>query len=477
VLLEQNALVSTCKPFLSRTLFDKFVKIAHVQKPDAPWPQKMIANVSTAEVEVLDLMKGYLKEVAKTMEAKMWDSKSESEPTPHIIKLDLKKDSRVSSTSKTNRTHLHGQLVSYSNEHKKSISQIATSKSYFVTGGSDCCIKIWGLEKMDFLLNSKYTLQLNTKLSNRINTVAIHEDKVCAATDKGLLYVYDMNSVPSLSQGYTIGSSLENWSNEPLEHSNGMSINVIQSGIYGLLVCGNQQGMLTGIDTRMHREVFKWDNGIQHGPITTMCWEDNWMITGTQRGYLTLWDVRYRIKVESWKVANSPIHKFGVIKNDVCPNILVCSDSPSILQLSLDTLKVVKQYKYGKEEPEVKDDLYGIKDLDFKSTNTTSCHVFDDGSFITGGSDKKVRYWNTTDSTQSNVLIGRVQDEYYSYSSKMDKGVQVIEESVQTIPSKSRIKLSLQLPSAHSDTITDLTCTNGTTVITTSRDGGLKVWN
>ncbi len=116
-----------------------------------------------------------------------------------------------------------------------------------------------------------------------------------------------------------------------------------------LMVVGTELGVLLGFDTRIStRDVFrlqsdlKWGNGhyknviqvrviyvlflcLGIGLLSSLCVDEdqNWMCTGTSKGILTCWDLRFGVPVNTMKTDTpvrklkpSPLHAGGVFS---CP--------------------------------------------------------------------------------------------------------------------------------------------------------------
>jgi len=62
------------------------------------------------------------------------------------------------------------------------------------------------------------------------------------------------------------------------------------------------KGTICGLDLRSMQLSWSVENPRSHGIITAMVTDraHNWLLVGTSRGILTLWDLRFRIPLRSW---------------------------------------------------------------------------------------------------------------------------------------------------------------------------------
>jgi phosphoinositide-3-kinase regulatory subunit 4 len=229
-----------------------------------------------------------------------------------------------------------GQICAQSHEHKGSINELAVhdSLSWFVSGGNDGTVKLWDLKQAekDYSMTSSLTCLLPN--SGKVITCAIlnmSSPLIASGTNKGWLNLFHASvgtTVCSIliteegiefnSTNTMLGNSMSS-SIRSAQASSAPSVNVIRPFTINntpLLMVGNQSGMILGIDPRMLREAFIWKSkeSIQQGPITAICGEESWMATGTRRGFLTLWDLRFQISVSTSRISNTAINRMGVYR-------------------------------------------------------------------------------------------------------------------------------------------------------------------
>ena len=70
-----------------------------------------------------------------------------------------------------------------------------------------------------------------------------------------------------------------------------------------LLIYGTKKGYLTAIDLRSMKAAWSFEPPPHYGQLTSMITDraQTWIMAGTHRGVLALWDTRFSIMVKSWQ--------------------------------------------------------------------------------------------------------------------------------------------------------------------------------
>ncbi|KAF0971538.1 hypothetical protein FDP41_010144 [Naegleria fowleri] len=401
----------------------------------------------------------------------------------------------------------NGNLFGQSTEHKGSVNEISVHDSlyWFVTGGNDGTVRLWDLTntERDFAMNSKMTYTI-IQGGGRVNSVAIlnvTSPLIAACTDKGWIHVFSADLGTTM---YTITISdsgaifVQSSSGSKTQEA---SINVVRPlniGNQPLLICGNQNGMVVGIDPRAAREAFSWKSkeALEQGPISEICCGDNepWVISSTKRGFLTLWDLRYQISVSNTRINESAINRISICKNSVLtssfssPSVYIASQNNDINLWSLETQQTLYKFRYYEERKQ-----FSTEEPTF---DINALYVNDyDGCFYSGSSDGIVRFWDVNKIDQSYVVSGASQ-QAFMYGAKKEDNCTVFTEDVMSLQrtdqsltsstTSNRGKggtFSQPIATHHLDTITDIEVVSGVSkghfqplLLTASRDGMLKVW-
>ncbi|KAL9641455.1 hypothetical protein ABK040_013380 [Willaertia magna] len=435
------------------------------------------------------------------------------------------------SSEKIARWRPNGSLFGQSTEHKGPINELAVHESlaWFVSGGNDGTVRLWDLNSSDrdFALTSKMTYTI-TQGGGRINSVAIlnaTSPLITTCTDKGWVHVFSADLGSTM---YTIlitekGAKFVQSKSSPSPSMFESSVNVVRPFVMNslpLLICGNQNGVVAGIDPRCAKEAFSWKSkeSLEQGPISSICCGDNepWMVTGTKRGYLTLWDMRYQINVSNTRVTDSAINKICLVKNTPnstltsnfnSPSICIASQGRDIDIWNLENQQTVYKFRCSlsesarrktvttQNEPQtfsgvdpfaineikkvVKDRRLGTEEPNFE-VKALYVNEFD-GSFYSGSSDGTVRFWDTNQIEQS--YISDDSSCCTIYVEDNAKGENSSLNSYSSGISRRGGTFSTPVVTHHLDTITDITVVSSTAkghyqplLITSSRDGVLKVW-
>lgn len=75
------------------------------------------------------------------------------------------------------------------------------------------------------------------------------------------------------------------------------------------LIYGTAQSKIVVLDIRTLRIFEEYENPKHLGPISCICIDrkHSWLIVGTLSGYLSLWDLRFGLLLQSWKIDDSPL--------------------------------------------------------------------------------------------------------------------------------------------------------------------------
>jgi len=338
--------------------------------------------------------------------------------------------------------------------------------------------------------------------------VAICENShsVASGSDQGSIHVFRVECMPKKEGNtrYTGCTSIKyidklEGSIVEIEHFN------TQSQSQSMLVYATTKGKIHGWDLRARKEAWLMENPLNLGLIQAFVIDPqkNWLIVGTSRGFFTCWDIRFNIPIKTWRhpskrKINKLIH-YNSARSSSCiyssstPNevdvwdvetgqcrqlfrVLPTTDIPPIPSLQAN--------QTGSNPLD-----YGIDDLQSFGTQNeplirSLLSPVDCQYLITGGTDKKIRFWDINNTANSYIICGQernsLKPRYGSVSS--DAGLTVYQETPVN-PSEIVVdtdsKHKTPLPSVnHHDCILDLKCVElpHRMLLSASRDGVVKVW-
>jgi phosphoinositide-3-kinase regulatory subunit 4 len=388
-----------------------------------------------------------------------------------------------------------GQICAQSQEHKGAINEIAVhdSLTWFVTGGNDGTVRLWDLrqQERDYSMISKLTCNLPPTAGKAMSVAVLSMSSplIAAATDRGSLHFFSADLGTTIYQIQVTEEGAQFMQpfevNSKVSQAQHPSINVIRPFSISstpLLMVGNQSGSIIGIDPRVRREAFLWrsKDSIQQGPITSLCGEESWMVSGTRRGFLTLWDLRFQIGVSTSRISHTPIYRMGTCNEptnsssssngSLSPSIYVAAGTRDIKLWDLESRTVSAVYRcydkrsssYAKSRSRTPSssslsettssgsstgstgsgptertrrtsatstkDPFAVKELErinWEDTQTSpfearALYAFPNGNLLTGSSDCRIRYWDRDQVEQSYVVSGLESTETCQYTVQTD---------------------------------------------------------
>lgn len=213
-----------------------------------------------------------------------------------------------------------GDLVAYLKEHTSSITTVDVSSdhSYFITGDDSGILKLWDTSKLE--RNVSHSSVLSVELDNPITKLKMLPKFHCfaVATKDGSLRVMSINFNKSkksaLVESVTIIREMK------LDDDQyALDINVGSRQQNHMLYVVSSLSQIISIDMRNMDVNSKLQNNPLYGIITTftMPQDDSWVLVGTSKGVISLWDLRFQVHLKSWKFKNSsPITKMSMCASE-----------------------------------------------------------------------------------------------------------------------------------------------------------------
>ncbi|KAL9103135.1 MAG: hypothetical protein Q9163_001779 [Psora crenata] len=379
----------------------------------------------------------------------------------------------------------HGTLIGTFGEHTAPITRVVPSPdhAFFITGSDDGTVKIWD------------TLRLERNLAHRSRQTFIHAEGakvkalcfventhtfVSAANDGSIKVVKVDYSIIGDSPKYGRLRVVREYQLPIGDHA--LWFDHAKTESHSLLLLATNSSKIVALDLRDMAELYTLTNPIHHGTPTCFCvnYKQGWLVLGTSHGILDLWDLRFHLRLKAWglvggtrihRVAISPFHSHGrkicvtggTGQTDVTVWDLETNDCCEVFRTgvtkgsSKDILKSYEAWKVDDEKPEGILGRFataigpigggndgpdkGIHALAIKADGSDDVHQDSQAGFlITGGLDKKLRFWDYRRSEASMVISGLDAEEPQPRYST-------------TRPTASLIlhteRLSQQSPSAH----------------------------
>ncbi|KAL8833172.1 MAG: hypothetical protein Q9170_004429 [Blastenia crenularia] len=346
-----------------------------------------------------------------------------------------------------------GILVATFGEHTAAINLVLPSPdhAFFVTASDDGTVKVWD------------TLRLERNLAYRSRQTHEHVDGakvkcvtfvqnthtfVSGATDGSINVVrVDHKRVGDASR-YGKTRVLREYQLPEDEYA--LHLEHFKAEAQSVLIVATNKSRVIALDLRDMTELYSFENPVHHGTPTCLCVDPkhHWLVVGTTHGILDLWDVRWKLKLRSWGLGGgTPIHYIrihpfrgakkwlciggGTGQMDVtvwdlergdCREIYRVGGSRSITK---DDLKMYEARNVDEEKPESMLSRFatsvepaGLANPD-RSIRAMALGLdmshdgveAKSGFFLTGGSDRKLRFWDGMRLDLSKVISGLDVDE------------------------------------------------------------------
>lgn len=431
--------------------------------------------------------------------------------------------------------------------HTAPVVRLAVShdQRFFVSGSHDGTCRVWDAEKAgksSGVLESSLTYSLSDIKFDRkrVNDLAMIEGShsVASANSDGSVHVWRVDLVSSSSTNLTdankyarrVAGSTEI---KKINPSEGEILNVNQFNTQGssiLMFATNKY--IHSWDLRCSKEPFCLKNMQDIGYVTNVAVgnDRNWFVVGTNRGFISLWDLRYQQIMKLWHHSRSnPINRLatsfvpppqswgnkGLTNFDSKPHIFVAAGPNECGMFDVTTgncTECFRTVEYGNTSPSLKIDgiprlvdvplctplrrqfflsqrirSANLSDVISSSIQSINCMVGNignsDHSFLITG-DRRIRYWdfsmpskchvaNGLDTVQPRPSFERID---YNSNSRLMLCRQAPTAALSEIDSS---KTSLQgistIPPCHHDSICDIKFLKNS-LISCSRDCTVKLW-
>ncbi|CAM6126892.1 unnamed protein product [Calypogeia fissa] len=211
-----------------------------------------------------------------------------------------------------------GVLIAHLQEHQRAVNEVSVSSDqiFFVSGSDDGTVKVWDCRRLERDISFRSRLTYDFPYG-RVLCVKMLSDghQVAAASSSGAIHVLNIDYQARL------GGSNERYTGfsdtRKLDSDEGAIVslqNFVPEGPPHLLY-STQRSRTHLWDLRSPKDawVLKGDPAQGYTSATALDPNCNWLVTGTSRGVLTLWDLRFQVPVNSWQ------HPLGCPVESMCP--------------------------------------------------------------------------------------------------------------------------------------------------------------
>lgn len=373
-----------------------------------------------------------------------------------------------------------GRLVATFSEHSGAVNRIVASPDhmFFITGGHDGAVKVWDSSRIE--RNVSHRARLTHRHPPGANVVALCfiESTHCfvSCANDGSVHIVKVDTV---STGSTIKyvrlRMIREYQLPPGEYA--VWASHFKLDVPSVLVLATNRCRVLVIDLRIMSLMYALQNPVHHGTITCFVVDRkrHWLLVGTSHGVLDLWDLRFQIRVKGWGLpGKAPIHRLALHPSKgrgkyVCVaggtglsevtvwdlDKMQCREIYRANAWSKDSTRDYKAWDVDEDKPEGMLGRFATAiEPSSSSTNVDRCMKamvvggqIDEqrdvryGYIITGGADKKLRFWHLSRAEQSCVFSGLGGDDsrpvFSSYQAPSNPTLSIVVERVLKGPSST----------------------------------------
>jgi phosphoinositide-3-kinase regulatory subunit 4 len=439
--------------------------------------------------------------------------------------------------------------------HTAPIMRLAVShdQRFLVTGSHDGTCRVWETEKAEKgngVLESSLTYPIPRNRTGerlpRVNDLVMVEGSHSVATgaSDGSVLVWRVDLVSSSTSNVgdssrdmrRVAGSTELRRMNP-DEGEVLAVNQFNTPGASILTYATQTGRVHSWDLRSAKEPFCLENNQDIGFITSLAIgsDRHWAVVGTNRGFISLWDLRFQQQMKLWHHSrSSPIERLatsfvpppqswlgkGYSNVDARPYIFAASGPNECAMfdaLSGHCSECFRTVEYGNRRPSIHmDEIPSLLELPLSSSarrnalfsqgigparlgdvlsssfNSIKCMVGSTGAsnysfLITGGSDCRIRFWDFSMPSRCYVstAVDPVQPRPSFERIDVDSQTRLMLCRQAPAPTLNELDSSRKprklfqgtraIPQGHSEVITDLKFLKNN-LVSCSRDCTVKLW-
>ncbi|KUI54795.1 Phosphoinositide 3-kinase regulatory subunit 4 [Cytospora mali] len=344
-----------------------------------------------------------------------------------------------------------GKMMATFSEHVGAVNRVVVSPDhvFFITGGDDGTVKVWDTARLERNIAHRSRQTHRHAPGAKVLSLCFIENTHCfiSCASDGSVHVVKVET--AFASGTTRYGKLRLLREYQLPDDEfAVWCEHFKQETNSVMVIATNRSRILGIDLRTMSLLYVLENPVHHG--TPMCFcidrKRNWLCLGTSHGVLDLWDLRFKMRLKGWGVpGKSAIYRLCIhpIKGRgkwVCVSGGTGQGEVTVWDLEKTLCREIYRVGGNKEGPkgyspwEVDEDrpegMLGRFATNIEPTATGNADrgvramVVGSGSLegsdqrdvrhafiLTGGSDKKLRFWDLTRIENSTVFSGLQLDE------------------------------------------------------------------
>ncbi|KAI1386401.1 ARM repeat-containing protein [Hypoxylon trugodes] len=224
---------------------------------------------------------------------------------PLVAPIMRRKSSKTSGQSTDEAWKPNGSLVATFSEHTGAINRVLPSPDhlFFITGSDDGSVKVWDSSRLE--RNVTHRSRQTHKHAQGAKVVALcfienTHTFISCATD-GMVHVVKVDTaVTGGATKYIRLRPLREYQLPAGEYA--IWCEHFKQELNSVLVLATNRSRVLGIDLRTMTLLYVLENPVHHGTPTCFCIDRrrNWLLLGTSHGVLDLWDLRFKMRLKGW---------------------------------------------------------------------------------------------------------------------------------------------------------------------------------
>ncbi|ODV90948.1 hypothetical protein CANCADRAFT_2665 [Tortispora caseinolytica NRRL Y-17796] len=352
--------------------------------------------------------------------------------------------------------HPSDTFVAQFHDHNGPVNRVVVSPdhAFFLTASDDGTVKLWDAERLEKNVVNRamqtYHHPKNAKVKSICFLGARHSFALAASNgDIAVVRVLVSSTAEDGLPSYGKFSVIRTYSLDE-GHATHIAYAVIDK--VETLLLSTSTGSIIALDLQNMDILWKLENPLEHGNILWFCVsrDSTWLVCGTSRGILDLWDLRFHLNLRSWGIpGRKPINRVEIHPSKQHSTWILVSGGSGRGEVTLWDIEKIQcrqvyrldpgatkewnlsyePIKMGEDNSEL--DVESLI-LDSRASESVregrleashSDHGFrafvlggaeENGNpeyMITSGVDRTVRFWDLNKPTQSCIVSGMVNDD------------------------------------------------------------------
>ncbi|WFD35750.1 non-specific serine/threonine protein kinase [Malassezia cuniculi] len=354
-----------------------------------------------------------------------------------------------------------GTLIASFTEHKAPVTVVAVAPdhAFFISGDADGVVKVWDAARLEKNVTSRSRVTY-TAQSGAITALVVLAGTHCvsSASADGSIHIWAITATGKGLPRYGVPRLV---SSTTLDDEFPTCMVQLAGNPRPQLAVGTSRGHIHVVDVRELTTEFTLRSPVTHGAVTSLALDRdrNWICAGMSSGRLSLWDLRFRLQLDSWKVAEAL--SFCML-HPVQPRSVVFAGS-AVGVFDLEAGKCTCMLA------EHSDETHGHTRALFASSDGYA----NEGGYVLTGTDR-IRFWDLANVEHSVCLSNPVTSSVYTRD-----GVQFMSQVDSAAPhSRTPAARSSRAPVQHTDVVTAISVIERPyrCIVAGDRSGSVRVW-